>query len=151
PQRHQHSAVLQRSDHRCEQRPVRQDCRRCGTIEPTAFYSVLDAGSILRTFRMLLLLVLLFTTGALAQTGESIYLAQCSFCHGQRGEGGRGATLARPKLHHAADDESLNRIIRYGIPNSGMPGTALSESEIRLVAAHVRSLGRVQPGPVPGD
>lgn len=97
------------------------------------------------------LLLLLFVPVLTAQTGESIYQAQCSFCHGQRGEGGRGATLARPQLHHAPDDEALYRVIRRGIPGTGMPGTALADREIRLVVTHVRSLGRVQFAPPPGD
>ncbi|MBM3757405.1 MAG: c-type cytochrome [Acidobacteria bacterium] len=87
----------------------------------------------------------------LAQTGESIYLTQCSICHGQRGEGGRGAILAKPKLLHAPDDRALQRVIRRGISGTGMPGTGLADSEIELVAAYVRSLGRVRQAPLPGN
>jgi putative heme-binding domain-containing protein len=85
-------------------------------------------------------------------SGVSIYLGQCAICHGQRGEGGRGAPLARAKLRHAADDEALQRVIRRGIPGRGMPGTWLNDAETREVAAYVRSLGRgVTPAAVPGD
>lgn len=96
-------------------------------------------------------LIFICASALLAQTGENIYLAQCSICHGQRGEGGRGAVLAKPKFFHAADDDALHRVIRRGIPETGMPGTALADPEIRLVAAHVRSLGRVQQAPLPGN
>lgn len=75
--------------------------------------------------------------------GEALYLNQCSICHGQNGEGGRGAPLTRPKLRHAPDDESLVRIIRRGIPGSGMPASPLTVEEARAIAAHVRKLGRV--------
>jgi putative heme-binding domain-containing protein len=85
-------------------------------------------------------------------SGEAIYTGQCAICHGQRGEGGRGAPLARAKLRHAPDDAALQRVIRRGIPGTGMPGTWLNERESKEVAAHVRSLGRgVKPEAVPGD
>jgi cytochrome c oxidase cbb3-type subunit 3 len=85
------------------------------------------------------------------QTGEGLYLSQCAMCHGARGEGGRGSILTRVKLRHAPDDEALYRVIRRGIPGSGMPGTGFSDREIRLVMEHVRSLAKVVPGPSRGD
>lgn len=85
-------------------------------------------------------------------SGEAIFLSQCAICHGQRGEGGRGAPLARTKLGHAPDDAALQRVIRRGIPGTGMPATWLNEVELREVAAHVRTLGRaVAQAAVPGD
>lgn len=100
----------------------------------------------------MLLAFLITGLSLLAQTGESIYLSQCAVCHGERGGGGRGPSLARPTLRHAPDDEALSRIIRRGIPNSGMPATGLAEREIQLVAGHVRALGRVAAPPKPaGD
>lgn len=78
-----------------------------------------------------------------APTGASLYLSQCAVCHGERGEGGRGPALARPTLRNAPDDKALFAVIRRGIPNSGMPGVALAESEIHTLVAHVRTLGRV--------
>lgn len=87
-----------------------------------------------------------------APDGESIYLGQCAVCHGAHGEGGRGPTLAKATLRNAPDDDALFRVIRRGLPDSGMPGTALAEREIRLVMSHVRALGRVAPAPaLPGD
>ncbi len=86
------------------------------------------------------------------QSGASIFLTQCAVCHGAGGEGGRGPTLARPKLRHAPDEEALFRVIRRGIPNSGMPATGLAEREIRQVMEHVRALARVAaPARPPGD
>ena len=95
---------------------------------------------------------LILVLSLVAQSGEDIYLSQCALCHGAGGEGGRGPTLARPKLRHAPDEETLFRVIRRGIPNSGMPATGLAEREIRLVMEHVRALGRVAaPVRPPGD
>jgi len=83
--------------------------------------------------------------------GERLYLTQCAMCHGQKGEGGRGPTLARPKLLHAPDDDALRNVIRSGIASAGMPGTRLIDAELRELAAHVRKLGRVQPAVLAGD
>ena len=83
--------------------------------------------------------------------GERLFRSQCAHCHGPRGEGGRGAALAVPELRHAASDAALGRVIRRGIPGSDMPGTPFSDRQIVQVAAFVRSLGRVDPRPVPGD
>lgn len=87
-----------------------------------------------------------------APSGEAIYMSQCAICHGQKGEGGRGAPLARAQLRQATDDDALQRVIRRGIPGRGMPGTWLTDGEISEVAAYVRSLGRgITPAAVPGD
>ena len=83
--------------------------------------------------------------------GERLYLNHCAMCHGQRGEGGRGPTLARPKLLHAPDDDALRNVIRGGIAGTGMPSTRLLDAELRELAAHVRKLGRVQPTALAGD
>ena len=96
-------------------------------------------------------LLALFLAGQ-SPSGEAIFTSQCAICHGQRGEGGRGATLTRAQLRHAPNDEALQRIVRRGIPGTGMPGTWLNEQELAAVAAHVKSLGRaVATVPVPGD
>lgn len=79
---------------------------------------------------------------AFAQDGERIYASQCAYCHGVKGEGGRGAPLDRTTLRNAPDDAALARVIRRGIPDTGMPSSALSEREITAVSAHVRALGR---------
>ena len=88
--------------------------------------------------------------GDLAE-GQRLFEAQCGYCHGPRGEGARGATLARPRLRHAPDDAALVRVITRGIPGTQMPRSALSARQAVQVAAFVRSLGRVARTPVPGD
>ena len=91
-------------------------------------------------------------TPADVQAGARLFLAQCAGCHGPKGEGGRGAVLARPRLRHAPDDESLFRVIRDGIRGTEMPaGYAVTTRETWQLAAYVRSLGRAPLESIPGD
>jgi cytochrome c oxidase cbb3-type subunit 3 len=84
--------------------------------------------------------------------GKQLFEAQCSPCHGIQGTGGTGANLARPTLKHAADDGGLFSVIQDGIENTGMPRTwQMTDHEIWLVVAYVRSLGRVAVEKLPGD
>lgn len=85
--------------------------------------------------------------------GKQLFLGHCAPCHGPEGDGGKGANLARPILPRAADDQSLYRVLRYGIPGTEMPGAwEMIEHEIWQVAAFVRTLGRTAPDePVTGD
>ena len=83
--------------------------------------------------------------------GRRIFEAQCALCHGQQGGGGRGPTLLKPVLPKAPDDPALEKVISEGIPPE-MPGAwQLSPSEVKQVAAFVRSLGQLAPESVPGD
>ena len=83
--------------------------------------------------------------------GRALFEAQCAYCHGADGDGGRGANLARPALRRAPTDEALFRVVNRGIPGTGMPGNAMSARETWQVVAFVRSLGRVKREPLPGD
>jgi putative heme-binding domain-containing protein len=84
--------------------------------------------------------------------GQRIFQSQCAHCHGPRGEGGRGANLARPRLRHAADDPALFKIIDDGIEGTEMPGAGMTTLETWQVVAFVKSLGRVsQPQAINGN
>jgi len=96
-----------------------------------------------------------FTCTVFAQpidpAGKKIFDSQCALCHGQSGGGGRGPSLARPKLNKAPDDAALQRVISNGIEPE-MPGAwQLNPHEVESVAAYVRSLGALPPENVPGD
>jgi cytochrome c oxidase cbb3-type subunit III len=90
-------------------------------------------------------------TPELLEQGRRIYLSQCGGCHGLDGSGGRGPSLARPKLLHAPDDAALFRVIQRGIAGTEMPSSWMSSGQIAAVAGFVRTLGRVAPEPVAGD
>src|ERR1700685_2608217 len=93
-----------------------------------------------------------FATAADLKNGQQLFLGQCARCHGPKGEGGRGAVLAQPKLRHAPDDEALFHVIQEGIRGTEMPpGYAVDTRETWQLAAYVRSLGRVAAEAVPGD
>jgi cytochrome c oxidase cbb3-type subunit III len=83
--------------------------------------------------------------------GRTLFQAQCAYCHGADGDGGRGANLARPTLRRAPTDEALFRIVNRGVPGTGMPGNAMSARETWQVVAYVRSLGQVKHQPLAGD
>jgi putative heme-binding domain-containing protein len=83
--------------------------------------------------------------------GQQIYGKQCSYCHGPKGEGGKGPVLAVRRLPRAPDDDTLFRIIRDGIPGTRMPANALTPSQIWQVIAYVRVLSRIVPSQSTGN
>lgn len=105
--------------------------------------------------RAQLLLVLALAVSLPAQPPEQarrIFESQCAYCHGREGKGGRGPSLASPRLAHAPTDEALRAVIRTGINGTEMPGAwQLSPREIEGLAAFVRSLGTVSAEPLPGS
>lgn len=80
-----------------------------------------------------------------------IFEGHCALCHGMDGGGGRGPSLRRPKLFHAADGEALKSLIENGIPPEMPDAWYLSKEEIASVAGYVRSLGNVPLEILPGD
>ena len=84
--------------------------------------------------------------------GKKLYEGFCSLCHGQTGTGGKGPSLAQPKLPRAPNDERLIEVIQAGIAGTEMPGFwQLTDNEAKQLALYVRSLGRIEQEKVPGD
>jgi len=94
-----------------------------------------------------------YSSAADVEAGRRLYLGRCGHCHGQSGEGGRGAVLNTGRLRHGGADRELFLVIRYGIPDTEMPGTfGLPEADIWRMAAYVQQLGRQgAPDPITGD
>lgn len=90
------------------------------------------------------------TTPADVEQGRRLYQGRCAGCHGPRGEGGKGADLAVPRLARGGEDRALYRIIRYGIPETEMPGSLMDAHEIWQTAAFVRTLGQTGRVSLPG-
>ena len=92
------------------------------------------------------------TSPADLRRGEHLFMGHCASCHGPKGEGGRGPSLARPKLPRAPDDPTLFKLIRDGIQGTEMPaGWVMISREIWQVAGYVRTLGRIAEEKLPGD
>jgi cytochrome c oxidase cbb3-type subunit 3 len=84
--------------------------------------------------------------------GENLFVVHCARCHGVGGTGGEGPSLRNPELRHAADDETLQKVIQEGIPGTSMPDNwMISLEQARQIAAYVRSIGRVEKTALPGD
>lgn len=84
--------------------------------------------------------------------GKRLYVAQCSLCHGIEGVGGRGPSLNLPTLRRGTSTVSMMFIIKNGIPGTEMPAIwNLGDSEARLIAEYVRTLGQREDAKLTGD
>jgi len=82
-----------------------------------------------------------YSSGTDVEAGRRIFGGRCGHCHGQSGEGGRGAVLNSGELHHGASDREMFLVIRNGIPNTEMPGTfGLPDPEVWRMVAYVKQL-----------
>jgi len=84
---------------------------------------------------------------------KRVFDTSCAGCHGPEGRGGKGPSLAVPKLRHARTDEELGQIILFGLPGTEMPPSwHLGVEGVTLAAAYVRMLGaNATPPQVAGD
>jgi putative heme-binding domain-containing protein len=85
--------------------------------------------------------------------GKRAFEGRCGHCHGQSGEGGRGAVLNTGRFRYGGSDRELFTTIRNGIPNTEMPGALnLPVKDVWRIVAHVQQLGREGAAePNPGD
>jgi glucose/arabinose dehydrogenase len=75
--------------------------------------------------------------GAIA---AALFTEKCAGCHGTDVAGGRAASLFDPKLLARLDDDRLVRIIRAGMPATGMPAfDDLSEEQMGQLIHHIRA------------
>lgn len=100
----------------------------------------------------------LFATFALYadDAGGVLFKTHCAPCHGDKGDGGRGANIAVRKLQRAPDDAALANLIANGIPGTQMPATRMTDDERLQLVQFVRTLGRqgaaeASAGSVTGD
>jgi putative heme-binding domain-containing protein len=84
-----------------------------------------------------------YSSAADLTLGQKLYNGRCGHCHGQSGEGGRGAVLNSGTFRHGGTDRELFVTIRAGIPNTEMPGAFnLPEVDVWRLVAYVQQLGR---------
>ncbi len=73
--------------------------------------------------------------------GRPLFVANCSFCHGAQGEGGRGPNLTTAESTHGRSLADLEKVISAGVPGSQMPGFGHMEAAERTpIVAYVASL-----------
>ena len=78
--------------------------------------------------------------------GERAYQASCATCHGPNGNQVAGIDLFRGQFRRSMSDEDLVRIIRTGIPNTGMPATNMTTEQASKIVAYLRSLAAKASG-----
>ena len=94
----------------------------------------------MRFFWAFLPLALCAQTPDLAK-GRALFVANCSFCHGAKGEGGRGPNLTTAESTHGRGLADLEKVISSGVPGSQMPGFAnLEPGERTPLVAFVASM-----------
>src|SRR5262249_13144138 len=73
--------------------------------------------------------------------GQTLFAAQCGFCHGRDATGGQtGPDLTESALV-AADvgGDKISAVVRTGRPEKGMPPFSLSETDMAAVVAYIHS------------
>jgi len=83
-----------------------------------------------------------YSSAADIELGRAVYNGRCGHCHGQSGEGGRGAVLNAGRFRHGGSDRELFVTIRNGVPDTEMPGVNIPDMEVWRMVAYVQQLGR---------
>src|SRR6186997_53082 len=93
---------------------------------------------------------LLLATAILAQqhsytqedinAGAKLYESNCGSCHGENGDKITGIDFTKGTFKTARTDDDVIRIIRSGVPNTGMPPNPFSETQANTIVAYVRSM-----------
>jgi alcohol dehydrogenase (cytochrome c) len=74
------------------------------------------------------------------QSGAQIFQKHCAVCHGNHGSGGHAPPLNRWRFTHGDSDFTIYKIVRDGIPKTGMAPVALSPLERWQVIGYLRTL-----------
>jgi len=78
--------------------------------------------------------------------GARIFHERCSACHGVDGSGTPFAPpLSRPQYDHGDSDLAIYKVLRDGIPGTGMQSAGLTPLERLQVISHLRTLQSRQP------
>lgn len=74
------------------------------------------------------------------RTAPTLYAQLCANCHGTHLQGNHAGSLIDNHWRHARDDAGIARVIRQGVPRSGMPAFAatLNEAETRALVVLIR-------------
>ena len=87
-----------------------------------------------------------------AQQGAALFQTHCTYCHGARGQGGRGSDLTTGQYKYGGSDASLYATIRNGVRGTEMPAVLAADDEVWKMVAFVKRLGALAPAEkAPGD
>jgi cytochrome c oxidase cbb3-type subunit III len=91
--------------------------------------------------------VTLLTDGVKLKEGEVVYQANCSPCHGKKGEGGVGPNLTDKYWLHGGDIKAVFKTVKYGVPAKGMIPwqDQLGPSQIQQVSSYIITLKGTNP------
>lgn len=87
-----------------------------------------------------------FDTPEGLEQGTALFQTHCSYCHGSRGEGGRGADLTTGQYRHGGTDANLYTTVRNGIPGTEMPAVRVTDDEVWKMVAFVKKIGSLPVG-----
>jgi len=82
--------------------------------------------------------------------GGAMFRERCSDCHGADAKGGRGPDLTVIWANEGSDQRVV-QIIRSGVPGSIMPPSSAPDSELRAIAAYLRSISTARAETSRGD
>jgi len=85
------------------------------------------------------------------RAGQSLFVSNCSACHGDTGKGGRGTDLTTGDWKHGGSDDDIVRNIVKGIAGTQMPAIPLPEADARAIVAFLRTLSAGDDVRVTGD
>jgi len=81
-----------------------------------------------------------FETEADIQQGAALFQSQCTYCHGSRGQGGRGADLTTGEYEMGGSDRDLFTTIRNGVPGTEMPSFRMPDEAVWRLVGYVKQL-----------
>ena len=96
--------------------------------------------------RLLITYVALIAPAWAQDQGAALFQTHCTYCHGTRGQGGRGSDLTTGQYKHGGSDASLYATIRNGVRGTEMPAVLATDDEVWKMVAFVKSLGALPPG-----
>src|SRR5690348_920426 len=78
--------------------------------------------------------------------GAALFQTHCTYCHGARGQGGRGSDLTTGQYKYGGSDASMYATIRNGVRGTEMPSVSATDDEVWKMVAFVKKLGTLAPG-----
>jgi alcohol dehydrogenase (cytochrome c) len=81
-----------------------------------------------------------YTTPYDFQVGERTFRTRCSVCHGNEATGGLAPALNHSVLRHGDSDLAMYKVIRDGVPQTGMAPVAISIEQRWQVIGYLRTL-----------